>query len=641
VFEAALGPLFEYVQRKNLAEEAISEYMAFNDVWERYPPGWSEHAVSMLALLASASTPEQCRALDEVVRAGADDRAAELVAGWADAPWRFCPLEFVEQVRGSLLTLRLMGELPADWSGELYSHEITVYSPSLVRHYRRGERRWLVLTAPQFGVFYAYGLIIPVDAFDEAALFAFARFFESDAEYEQSNVVPPLAGSRPLTEPLADVITRRLVYFLQLPDYRELPAQFDTLRGRDMCAAVALLHGTSERVVASFWQETLRSRFPDVSFSVHGPTFAIVLVDNEREIEARVLVSSSDKRAFLQTMDIESYAFFRESLTPLVDFPEEPQQRTPLLVWSTVEHILAPVDELGMLSETVAEQEPDAVGAFGLSPQEIATLTAARAPDLPGVLRMVNPQELRQNAETRALSETPVLKLAQFLADRYLASGEIPSTAGGYVKPAVVHEALAAGVVDADEWHRDYYKRHRPPKELDCREFLQARERLEGSGFLERTGKTIRFAPPAYESSGDPVRLYHTLLSNAFCNYRWDVLAMGTSLPGLFERGALLLAALRVLSGPGRDWIEVSHLVEAYSMLTGTAGDESSWIIMSIDLEIALIDRLAKPFGLAERKRSVFPREDERESLHELRPLALYDAVFELRGMATGTHRSP
>lgn len=639
VFHEALVPVFDYVRDENIAEDAIGEYLSYDDVWEHYPEGWSDVGLPMVLLLSAASTPDQCRSLAERVRSEAGEQAAELVAGWADAPWRFCALEYVDTVRGSLLTFRVVGELPADWNQSVYSNQITVYSQALARHQKRGERRWLVMIAPMFGVFHTFGHIIPADAFNETDLASFARFFESEAAYEKTNVVPPLAGSQPLTEPLADVITRRLVLFLQLPDYRSMPPEFETLEGRDMCAAVALLHGSRERTDAGFWQEQLRERFPEMSFSVHGATFAVVLVDEDQEMEARVLVSSSDKRAFIQTMDIASYRFFRESLQPLVGFPEEPQQRTSLLVWGTVEYLVAPVDELGMLSETVSEQEPEEIGAFGFSPQEISRLNGAAPPNLEGVFRLLAPEEIQESA-VDALLQTPMMSLARFLAEHYLETG-VPLTASDYVKPVVVHAALEAGVVDVEPWHRDYYRGHRPAKELDCREFLMTRERLQACGFLKRSGAALEFTPLAKETEGDPRLLYHALLARAFRDYRWDILGSGSlpELPELRERGAFLLAVLRILSGTAYRWTECRQLLNAHFTVTGMAENENPWFVHEVDLWITLVDHLAGPFGLAEGRRRDIPPPSEIESVLEVRATPLFDQVFELRSAVTNTHR--
>jgi hypothetical protein len=176
---------------------------------------------------------------------------------------------------------------------------------------------------------------------------------------------------------------------------------------------------------------------------------------------------------------------------------------------------------------------------------------------------------------------------------------------------------------------------------MDCREFLTTRERLQACGFLVRSGAALEFTPLAKETEGDPRLLYHTLLAHALRDYRWDILDSGRlpELPELRERGAFLLAVLRILSGTAYRWTECRQLLNAHFTVTGMGENETPWFVHEVDLWITFVDHLAGPFGLAEGRRRDIPPPSEIQSVLEVRATPLFDQVFELRSAVTNTHR--
>jgi hypothetical protein len=218
-------------------------------------------------------------------------------------------------------------------------------------------------------------------------------------------------------------------------------------------------------------------------------------------------------------------------------------------------------------------------------------LTTEKIPNVEGVLRLRNPQEIEAEAErqgyelSQLLSASRAYRFTRWFTEKVLAEGSLPATQSGYVQTKYIKEALEKRIIPSpdeileeahlaspDEAKEKWREDMRPKKEKDWLEFHALRTLLETSQIVVFDGRRFLPGRGTEELLDEPAELYHHLLKVMCTGYEWDTLPNLGQIPFLRKLAPFLLYAIRRLSeGAG------SH--ELYSPSAGKAesGRDAGW----------------------------------------------------------------
>ena len=269
------------------------------------------------------------------------------------------------------------------------------------------------------------------------------------------------------------------------------------------------------------------------------------------------------------------------------------------------------------------DSEHREVDRMGLSPRAFSELLSQPVPAAEGALVLRTSKRLHafDSHFSEMIRATPIIRFTLWFLGKAGPRGKIAATAAGFVKPSMIREAEADGVIPtplelakrislpgsepSEESLARIAEILKPKREKDARDFHRYRNLLEASKIIRLSGNSFAVTNDGHNLLNDPIALYHRLIETMFGSHEWNESTRFQSIPGLRERAGFLFYALHTIchnrSTSASDeyrWEPISRLTTAYAGTIPDVADvlENPREVDSIGLDQIIEAQLHHPF---------------------------------------------
>lgn len=342
--------VFDYTRRKHIIDRQFKKYYELEDEWKEYPDEWEDNILGMLALSALFGSVKRASAFTRSMKSDLSDIQLSMVRRWRKHPWFYCVFTVLEEYDGNLLEIQPIGDPPDGWPSSEFPESILLYSPNVTDNFRHGKQLFIALLWEGERAFHTYGAILNFNSINKEDIHFFADIVR---HRDYSALSEPLMGIKSRTTDLSDTILSEPLSFLQLFRFTETPIMESRAGRLQQCVSVEI----SSSLTSIKDKETLRRFVEGTGEKIEriefGEYAAVVYPGEGSPMYDPVLyLSFTDQRIFLSAMTEEGYLRGRNAAGALCTFPEEPQLRASMPIFTAAHKILDYEDEFCQIQDS-------------------------------------------------------------------------------------------------------------------------------------------------------------------------------------------------------------------------------------------------------------------------------------------------